>query len=760
MDGLSLSIGSLSDDGLGYSDRLSNSRASPNGASLSMKMRSEGTKLFSRTSALPPVTKRKTPKNIHAPKVVPKSDISRMYERLSGQFESEGFESYPDRGTIHHPSTYCVRCSSHASLCVPCADDMSNKAVNFFRKSQALGAYHLLSGAIKQAGCQTVIRSVIFYLWKNYLKENLQARNKRKNQSRKKYEISLMTPTFNAWVSLTKWTVKDKHIRKVIDLEDRIKLLESQVQKLNTEKNVAEFQAKKASKSYDECVAVKNEQTTTIKQLTKTLYSEQYRVLKLATFVHSVTPQLFSILNKNAKGVTQATTKQVQFCQSIASSAMSYSKVLKPNNKGKKAPAFSPVKATGSFSSWSTKSPELVAWVNHQSRNANMMTLGTGDSAIELDKYLPPFRDIRKLTELRNGQQLCRIAVKLVLSLQNQRAVIPKAPPPRGKNGPGPPLPSAPPPPQSAVSGGGVAGPVFTFTNEHAQDIKENVAEPLGLIYLTQNLLVTALKCPEITIEQIETGDPLALEALIGSLMLISTDMDGEVSAEEKADLIKFSGTVDNVKHEIDKTIAQSVAARMLTFPEEYFRDEEKERRLEEERQYALENKDKLRKEKREAEKAARMEQKRRASRPDNGDVVQDDAIQESQSETNDEESSTEENIPPAEEEKTETQKSNVHVDPIIEFVESHKSNYDSITKIIDVYFGTHKSEKLEELTGCISSLDENLKTASDQMGVILRKEKAAFSNLQFTIHTNNHIALSNTSRMLAALASKSDSGP
>jgi hypothetical protein len=47
------------------------------------------------------------------------------------------------------------------------------------------------------------------------------------------------------------------------------------------------------------------------------------------------------------------------------------------------------------------------------------------------------------------------------------------------------------------------------------------------------------------------------------------------------------------------------------------------------------------------------------------------------------------------------------------------------------------------------------MKTASDQMGVILRKEKAAFSSLQFTIQTNNQIALSNTARMLSAVASK-----
>jgi hypothetical protein len=744
MEGFSNSVGNLNlDYGSGSGGLLGSSTA----PSLSMKMRSEGTKLFSRTSTLPPVSKKSHPKNIHLPKELPKSEVSRMYERLSGQFESEGFEAYPDRGTIHHPSTFCVRCSEHASLCVPCADDMSNKAVTFFRKSQALGAFHLLNGAIKQAGCQKVLRSLIFYLWKNYMREETKKRNKRKELARKKYEIHLMTPTFNSWVSLVKYLIKDKHNKKVCDYEDRIKLLEAQVQKLNTERNVADFQAKKAQKAFDTCLALSEEQASTITHLTETLYKDQFRVLKLSTFIHSVTPHLFSMLNRSAKGTIVASGKHVQFCQSITASSMNYAKVLKPSGKGNKkgtsTPSSAKAKVTPGVISWSDRAPELIAWINHQSKNANMMTHKCGDETIELDKFLPPFRDIRKMTELRNGQQLCRVVVKLVLALQNQRASVPKPPPCRVKDGQGPCVPSAPPPSHSKA-GGGKEDQLFTFTRDHAQDIKENVAVSHGLIYLTQTLMVSALKCPEVSIDQIESGDPLALEALIGSLMLISADIAGEVSTEDKADLVKFSGTIDAVKNEIDKKITKTIVARMLTFPESFFRDEEKEKRLEEERQFALEHKDRIRKEKREAEKAARLEAKRR---PSNTSESKDTDVSE---ETTDEELDSK-----GEEEKVEEKKENSNVDPVREFVDSYAEQYQDITKIIDTYFGTVKSEKLDELTGCIGTLEEDMKTASDQMGVILRKEKAAFSNLQFTIRTNNQIALSNTSRMLSAAGSK-----
>lgn len=727
--------------------------------SLSMKMRSDGTKQSLTRSALPPVSKKQHPKNIHTPKVIPKSEISRMYERLSGQFESEGFESFPNRGAIHHPSTFCVRCSAHASVCVPCADDMSNTAVTFFRKSQALGAFHLLNGAIKQAGCQTTLQSLIFYLWKNYLREANIKRIKRKEQARKKYERHLLTPTFNAWVSLAKYLIKDKHYKKVYECEERIKLLESQVQKLITERNISDFEAKKAQKSYETCLAVSEEQAATIKKLTKTLYNDQFRVLKLATFVHNVTPHLFQLINRSAKGATLASSKHVQFCQSISAASMNYVKVLKPNPKAKKA-VFPPSKVPGVIS-WSEKAPELIAWVNHQSKNANMMThvIGDSDKPLELDKYLPPFRDIRKLTELRNGQQLCRIVVKMLLHRINERAAVPKAPPPRSKDSPGPMVPSAPPP---SSQPGVKDDPPFVFTRDHAQDIKENVAVPHGLIYITLTLMESALKCPQVSIKQIENGDPVAIEALIGSLMLISFDnvSGGEISGEEAADLHKMSASVDAVKHKIDRKITKNVAAKMLSFPDFFFRDEEKEKRLEAERQLALENKDKIRKEKREADKAARLEARRRASHPDvdaEGKETEEKHEIEEEGDDDFKDSNADQKTGSEEEKGEEKNEIKEYVNPKVEFVDSFAEKYADITHIIDVYFGTAKSEKLEELTAHIGTLEEDMKTVTDQMSTILRKEKVAFSNLQFSIHTNSQIALSNTSRMLSAAAAVAD---
>ena len=747
MEEFSASLGSLSLDGTGNTRGKSKgfnestvSCLGRNGASLSMKMRSEATKL-SQPSPLPPVTRSRQPKNIHEPKVIPKSEVLRMYERLSGQYESEGFEAYPDRSIIHHPTTFCVRCSDHASICMPCADDLKNKAVTFFRKSQALGAYHLLNGAIHQAGCEKTLRSMIFYLWKNYIKDEAIQRKIREEKSKRKYAFHLMIPTFNAWVSLAKSLIKDKRNRKNFEYEERIKTLEALVQKLNTEKNVMELQAKRTQKSLDKCLLENEEKCATIKKLTDTLYDDQYRVLKLSNFVHSITPPLFGMLNRNAKGVSQATTKHAQFCKNISAVSMNYAKVMKPNKSSVEAPV-----STGP-TSWSEKSPQLVAWVNYTSKNANMMKHGAGEDEIELDKFLPPFRDIKKLTELRNGQQLCRIAVKLTLHIMKEKISVPKPPPPRKQDNPGPLVPSGPPPQSAKVNES--LEPAFVFTREHAQDIKENVAVASNLLRITHMLMINALKCPELSIEQIESGDPVALEALVGSLMLISSNhITGEIPADEKADLQKFSGVVEAMRNEIDKNITKAVPSHMLTFPEELFRDEEKEKRLEEERQQALANKDKLRKEKRAADKAAR-EQARKRSRGesvgDETDSLGQDSIEEV--------INKEDDVAESKEKRPRTP--NVNSNPRVEFVDSFAEQYQDITQIIDDYFGNKNDEKLNNLSACISTLEEELKRLTDQMGVMLRKERTALGNVQFSIHTNNEIALSNTSRMLPFINSR-----
>lgn len=224
---------------------------SPNRSSLSMKMRSDSltgcaslsrpSTTFSSSLGLPDVRKRRG-SNIHITPPIPKSDLAVMYEKLSGLYETQSFEPFPSRGTVVHPTTLCVRCSSHASLCVPCSDIMSQEAVAFFRKSQAVGAYHLIDGAIKQAGAQKVLQFIVFRCWKNSIGLRQYGRNKREGAIEKELQTRTMKAPFRNWVNYTRECQMERKDKRAEQLEDKVKLLEQQVFKLSAEKNNAEKQ--------------------------------------------------------------------------------------------------------------------------------------------------------------------------------------------------------------------------------------------------------------------------------------------------------------------------------------------------------------------------------------------------------------------------------------------------------------------------------------------------------------------------------------
>jgi hypothetical protein len=180
----------------------------------------------------------------------PRSDVGKIYERLSCSFQTEGYETFPNRETISHPSTLCVKCASHASLCVPCADSLAQDSVEFFRRSQALGAYHLFSGAIKQAGGEKVLRFVIFRIWKNSVLLRRFGRTQRSGQTAKRYNDLILRDPFRAWVKFTKECQNDRRDKREQQYEERIQVLEQQVNKYATEKLNSDKQVRRKFLTY------------------------------------------------------------------------------------------------------------------------------------------------------------------------------------------------------------------------------------------------------------------------------------------------------------------------------------------------------------------------------------------------------------------------------------------------------------------------------------------------------------------------------
>lgn len=74
-----------------------------------------------------------------------------VFQRLSGLpdfIDCAGI--MPENLTTTKPSSLCVRCSNHASMCMPCTELLCEQSLNFYRVSRARGAAALFSSAITE----------------------------------------------------------------------------------------------------------------------------------------------------------------------------------------------------------------------------------------------------------------------------------------------------------------------------------------------------------------------------------------------------------------------------------------------------------------------------------------------------------------------------------------------------------------------------------------------------------------------------------
>ena len=186
-----------------------NATASPNKVTLSQKMRAAGgtspspTKLQAMTTTTSAVTPLLFPSSPDKRTLLPQTAISSSPDKLpslaspkdrfvaalmrdaertvhesslayrhssTANFLGSSPGPYVDVGMSLHPSALCVRCASHASICVPCGEHHTNEALAFYRKSIGAGASAILVRAITEAGLGTTVKAFCFQLWRNGLK--------------------------------------------------------------------------------------------------------------------------------------------------------------------------------------------------------------------------------------------------------------------------------------------------------------------------------------------------------------------------------------------------------------------------------------------------------------------------------------------------------------------------------------------------------------------------------------------------------------
>lgn len=505
---------------------------SPSRSSLSMKLRSESVTTLSRPSTtfssssgntLPHIRRKSS--NIHLTAPIPQSDVAMMYEKLSGLYETQGFESFPARGTVIHPTTLCVRCSSHASLCVPCADVLAREAVSFFRKSQAVGAYHLLDGAIKQAGAEKVLKFMMFRIWKNSVKLRNYSRNKREGNTERAWELRTIRIPFRQWLIYTRECQFERKDKKIDQLEDRVKLLEQQIFKLSAEKNNAEKQVRKLLVEKSESELQATSQNEKIKELENVLRLEKSRVIRLARHVEASAPKMLGIAKSAIKSSLAGSVRHINLTQSLNLAALNLNKVLKTSS----APGAKSRDSKSTTTTPDNPSTQLLAWVNYMSKSAvgAAVKVASGESLL-LDDFLPPIQAARSVESLKNGKQLARVVMQMVSQVLSVPAVPPKPP---SSVKPPPPKPAATPT-QAAASAAPPAP--AAITTQQLQELKDSSDVPHGLLYMVFTLMSTYLRCPEFPLERIIEGHTGCIEVLVEYLLLAWTSLPGHTLSKEQ----------------------------------------------------------------------------------------------------------------------------------------------------------------------------------------------------------------------------------
>jgi hypothetical protein len=68
------------------------------------------------------------------------TDSRDTFERLSGLYNPQNsIQTLTDPNLLIRPVNLCVRCSNHASLCMPCTETLCDQGLDFYRKSRAKG---------------------------------------------------------------------------------------------------------------------------------------------------------------------------------------------------------------------------------------------------------------------------------------------------------------------------------------------------------------------------------------------------------------------------------------------------------------------------------------------------------------------------------------------------------------------------------------------------------------------------------------------
>ena len=353
--------------------------------------------------------------------VLPESRTKNQFDRLSGSYDfmaSSG--AFPDRFHVTHPTAICLRCAGNADVCMRCTETIADEALTFYRKTRATGAASLFQHAIKEAGLSKSIKFMLFNMWRNGIKQRSKRSALMNPKIAKLYFIKIIVEPFKAWKKFAKESVVERKDKLIAKLEERLDVLEKEMQKVSIVKNHSEGRIKGLEKELATEKKVVEEQKGVIDGLSKELLADRKRVIGLTALTRPLavlTSSLYDVVVTTNQGV-HIEYENLAHKQLVSSNYLSIfdkptdikETLVKHMNKNKARAAACGKSYNSEIELESREAMNiLMKWFNGVSDEASYIL--DPHRRKSLDTYLPPNDLVRSLNDLCDGQQLVRVIV-------------------------------------------------------------------------------------------------------------------------------------------------------------------------------------------------------------------------------------------------------------------------------------------------------------------------------------------------------------
>lgn len=337
-----------------------------------------------------------------------------QFERLSGGYDfmaSSGV--FPDRGIVSHPSSSCVRCSSHASVCMPCVEAIGEESLLFYRTTRAQGAASLINKTLKSVGMMTLFKWVLFKTWYNGFQLRNMIAKKMRFVVLKSFNRSFCKKPFEALKKFAKENIIERMAKEAEKQQFLIDKLNVQVEKCSIEKENFDRQLTDVLDKLNTKDKLINSQKKEIDALEKELHKERNRIIGLSSLTESVS-LLTNIVNNLTNKASLEIRNNISRMKNRPSN-YNFSRIYRDEDKINVILAKSLDNIKNKIPRNDEYNKIVMDWINELSDEASFIIDPV--SKLPIDPSLPGFDKIKNIEKLASGEQFCRVIIVLIYRL-------------------------------------------------------------------------------------------------------------------------------------------------------------------------------------------------------------------------------------------------------------------------------------------------------------------------------------------------------